>query len=620
MSGQPYKTPIDVKKARQAYLANLNLRAELDDKNLQANKIYIKTGQLPSEPPDTRTLTEKLADIQRLKIELSSKLQEITDGENAQAIVNQLDDNSIQFLIQNWTPIKEQMKKMYSKGVLAPIFINYLQRYMDNYAQTLGIESGLQQSTGAQLLANQKIIMNTLASQPELNDVLKAINDLGINNSIMGRTILQNIEVIKNFENNLPMIFTNLNIESNAITKRQIIETLNDIVKDLPTKSDINTALAQLEQSVKASDIQGIQQVLDKIIEITTAGIEINEQITILNDLIRKQSSVPSKMPEGVPIEPTQEAYLTQGPQELGPPPVPTTAEPFIPKTSIAREPTRRETEIRNFYRNPTDPYFKSNKIRGDYIKQGATFLLQDEKGNTLNLLKDQNGNVYQLLSQMTKQLFDREPAHLSTSQYETVIDLINKGLKELVPSAGTGMKGKGIAIRIRPSQVFESDIDRTIGVEASPKFAPLGRHLINTRQLDKDIVAIKRPAGSIIKTLPSQRVSKNLGNVIRKIVGNGIPSYDDINSLTEDEKYFLYKVANETKINDKLNIPTPNKDEQEKDINQFEILKGQILAGNDNPELVKKFKTLILKLANKDLIPRGQVKELLLDLATLGH
>ena len=50
MSGQPYKTPIDIANARQAYLANLQLRAELDDKNLQANKVYIKTGQLPVEP------------------------------------------------------------------------------------------------------------------------------------------------------------------------------------------------------------------------------------------------------------------------------------------------------------------------------------------------------------------------------------------------------------------------------------------------------------------------------------------------------------------------------------------------------------------------------------------
>ena len=38
MSGQPYKNQLDILKVREAYLANLKLRAELDDKNLQANR------------------------------------------------------------------------------------------------------------------------------------------------------------------------------------------------------------------------------------------------------------------------------------------------------------------------------------------------------------------------------------------------------------------------------------------------------------------------------------------------------------------------------------------------------------------------------------------------------
>jgi hypothetical protein len=106
----------------------------------------------------------------------------------------------------------------------------------------------------------------------------------------------------------------------------------------------------------------------------------------------------------------------------------------------------------------------------------------------------------------------------------------------------------------------------------------------------------------------------------MRKIVGGSLPSYDELSSLTDDERVYLHKVARETRIDDKISIPTPKKDEDEKDINQFEILKGQILAGNDNLDVVKKFKAIILKLSRKDLIPKAQVKDLLLDLATLGH
>ena len=86
MSGQPNRNPTDPSKFRQQYLANLALEANINDKNLQANKIYKKTGEVPSQMTDNRTTAEKLADIERLKIDVRSELSEITDGENANAI------------------------------------------------------------------------------------------------------------------------------------------------------------------------------------------------------------------------------------------------------------------------------------------------------------------------------------------------------------------------------------------------------------------------------------------------------------------------------------------------------------------------------------------------------
>ena len=48
--------------------------------------------------------------------------------------------------------------------------------------------------------------------------------------------------------------------------------------------------------------------------------------------------------------------------------------------------------------------------------------------------------------------------------------------------------------------------------------------------------------------------------------------------------------------------------------------MKGEILAGNDSAELVKKFKLLIMKLVKSDLLPKGQARDLLMDLATIGY
>ena len=73
MSGYPLNFPSDAAKLRQNYLANLSLQANINDMNLQANKIFKKTGQTPTQPTDNRTTAEKLADVERLKIDINSR-------------------------------------------------------------------------------------------------------------------------------------------------------------------------------------------------------------------------------------------------------------------------------------------------------------------------------------------------------------------------------------------------------------------------------------------------------------------------------------------------------------------------------------------------------------------
>jgi hypothetical protein len=98
------------------------------------------------------------------------------------------------------------------------------------------------------------------------------------------------------------------------------------------------------------------------------------------------------------------------------------------------------------------------------------------------------------------------------------------------------------------------------------------------------------------------------------------MPTTEDLDKLTDDEKNYLHKLSKQSNIIDRLKIPTPNKNQLDKDINEFEIMKGQILNGNDNTQYIKKFKLLIVKLINQDVLPKAQGQEILMELATLGY
>ena len=99
-----------------------------------------------------------------------------------------------------------------------------------------------------------------------------------------------------------------------------------------------------------------------------------------------------------------------------------------------------------------------------------------------------------------------------------------------------------------------------------------------------------------------------------------GSLTFDDIEGLSEDERRFMHRLGNQCDCVDRVGIAAPKKDAEAKMADDFTLYRGQILAGNDAPELVRKFKTLLLKMASLELLPKSQVREICIDLLSLGH
>ena len=64
-TGQPIRVSSDRNKYNNEFMENLRLQIRLNDANLQANRLFINTGQLPpsTQLADTRSTSEKLADV-----------------------------------------------------------------------------------------------------------------------------------------------------------------------------------------------------------------------------------------------------------------------------------------------------------------------------------------------------------------------------------------------------------------------------------------------------------------------------------------------------------------------------------------------------------------------------
>jgi hypothetical protein len=116
----------DLNRKRNEYMEMLDLQDELNDYNLQSNKNYLLTGTLPpsAQVLDTRTNAEKLADIEKLKIETAQNLRPIAEPNLAFSIVNavinnplNVDNSLFRFLAQRAESIAEQMKRVMPYGI-----------------------------------------------------------------------------------------------------------------------------------------------------------------------------------------------------------------------------------------------------------------------------------------------------------------------------------------------------------------------------------------------------------------------------------------------------------------------------------------------------------------------
>lgn len=605
MSGQPNINPLDSAKFRQQYLANLSLRAEIDDFNLQANKIFIRTGA-PTQPTDTRTTSERLADLYRLRIEVRSKLGEIADGTNADKIVQQLDDEQLRFLSDQLIQIVGDLKPKYRTGILAEVFMPYFLKYMDIYQTTKGVNSGLQQESGDKILLNQQIIMANMASKSDINNIDDAIRELGLSNTNIGKSILQNLRNIEGVLDYLPETMETLNSADNAIVRGQIQTAINNIVKDLPTKQELNVLVRQLTEAQSRMNISGVETILRRIQELTEAGGDIRDEVFVLQQLLEQAKSESSR-----PIASSSSSSSSS-----------TSLEDFIFRTNLGAE--FRYIEPNEIGTKPSKSELDLYLLRLDNIIPSLYYGISE----TPSKIKQTKAGIKTFLEQADKRIRNElQKVMRDQSVQEAVVVSPSPEIptKERITAKGIRI-GRGL---VRPASmptkrsdvlVPDFDIDYSKGIVPTPRFIPFGKFVIHKAKLDKDIIAIKRPAGSSLQDLPSRRVSRSLGLVIRKMVGGNVATFDELNKLDKDDQEYLHHLASRSNLIDKLNIPTPKKDEDEKDINLFEVLRGQVLAGNDSLDLIKKFKQLILKMSDRDLIPKGQVRELLVLLTQNGY
>lgn len=634
----PNKNPTDASKFRQQYLATLALQARNDDTNLQANKIFNKTGETPSQMTDTRTTAEKEADLQRLKIEVRKELQQssLADGAQGEEIVNSLQPNELVYLAQNINGIIKTLQPKYKLGILAPDFLAFLRKSLAKDIETQGVEFGLQQATGDRILRSVQQIEQSV-SPAVFTELRRQIEeDAQFLNTRLYQSLKQNIDDLARIIPSRDFL-TAINQIQDSITRSTIQSQLSTALDAIPRSDQIVAILRKLRTATAKRDDDAINRL----------GAELNAllaQDTATKAQMNEVYKAVQEEVQGVvnPFDSGGGATAAQTPAVSAPPTPQSGSSSVLPNSIADLTPSQisklqqdlrptadieglNRTDIWNYIKNLRDILDVKNPAiglekAGNTKREPMIAALQYLNEKYLSMIFRKSAPPLSLaLPITTTGKKEKKKGALGAAQQQQAFATAGGkqagGSQPTTPMGGVGIKRmKGCGLSRKPIKINTEE-----GIKPQDEYVSLGRYYINKPKLNKNIVSVRTKTGHSAK-IPVRRVSNNLSSVVKNILGGGMPTTEDIDKLTDEEKNYLHKLSKQSNIIDRLSIPTPNKNQLDKDINEFEIMKGQILFGNDNTQYIKKFKLLIVKLINQDVLPKAQGQEILMELATLGY
>ena len=490
MSMRPRNKPTDEALFRKQYLATLQLQSDINEANLRANQMYVKTGMAPNTPLDTRTTTEQVADVVKLRTDLISGLKEIADGVNSQGIVAGLNADQLLFTAQHLPEIISILKPKYKYGIPADIFTrSFLPNYMNDEFRRRTIISNLPQN----VFDENEIPPPPPGTPDGLHYEGGEPGEYDVGSSTE--------------PDDVPDEYPGISEEENIYFQKLIETSPLDVRAKAYNTERGRAALIEFGDQYDGS-----------------AGFE-----RIGVDNLR------------IAVEQMMELYIA---------PFTSRSDKFGPRGTTKASYLVRLANINRYLANMYNRVMKGNPIRKPRSGWG---------------------------------LFDSQQKYPSGSGKKSGRKVVGRGIGEAI------------------------------------KWVSLGKYKIDAHKLDSGILAMRTQSGGIVAKYPTQKLPSSVVPIIEAALEDREPTFDVLSSLSPEDRSFVKKLSKNAGIFQHIGAGLPSNPKDDEDIKDFEIMKGEILAGNDSSVLVKNFKRQILKLMNRDLLPKSEGKELLMELALMS-
>lgn len=708
-TGQPIRFPSDRNKYNNEYMESLQLQINLNQTNLEANRLYKQTGQLPASTQmmDTRSNEEKLADIHNLKQSIISDLAPIAEPMFASAVIQgvidsplNVDNSLFRYLAQNASTFAQTLSKKYKFGIAGDandvaIMVQFLE---DAYNKTKNSFQSIKGYINSNTNEGNKTKSNVLSANDTDNVKLEIVNVIKrfeyINHTLVEQVAPANLigelrmttQFLAEVNSFLPTsIQMNDVIEQLARSERvlfrigqplpppadrDLLLAVLKILKTIPRGASIATLLDMCDKALDKRDYGRLQRTLNNIRQLFIQ-FESPENRQLLrdfrNDFLEKarimeedrQQRSSENLVSEMKLQNEQEAYQKNAKRVY----VINPANDPVNVTSHLGINMRADFDADRDDNGPIDPSvglpqasqmggsqgsFNSNMSIDPRMGYGGSQVSGLSGQSNLSGIQSIASNAPIAPERIANAVFiDQEVDALNQAELDQLYTYIpmaharvplSPALQGMFnhPNASPAQKRYACSEALKTAaglggNAYDPQKNRGnfgirgLGLNKKVKkgrglYSPFGDSEINHKNLENNILTLRRKSKTNYMDLPSKHISKHMKNILHSIVGGKIANFEDIQNLNDEERNYLNKIIKKSNLQDRLSVPAPSKDQADRDSHQWEVMRGEIMAGNDSHELVKKFKILTMKLTRQGLLPKNEVMELFEDLVNLGY
>ena len=186
-------------------------------------------------------------------------------------------------------------------------------------------------------------------------------------------------------------------------------------------------------------------------------------------------------------------------------------------------------------------------------------------------------------------------PQESSTKSYHFIRSMNGSGLVQM----GSRLIGSGI-------QPLTQD-----------RYRQFGKYSIHMPSLQKGIMKIANVSRKHM--IPPKMVSEQFVHLMYKLLNDGVLDKTMYNGLDSDEQQYLIQAARLCNVQETLGFGVKLTPQEQEDIKKFELLKGTVIAGNNDPSTLEELKRYILKFIHTGQIDRSFGQSLMCEIACLS-